>query len=589
MSVSKPDGRIAELPRASIIAAAWLVALMLLAPGLTSPFDKEMDARSCTWVEDVAQAGHWLIPLDIYHRPCLKPPLFYWLGAIVIKVAGGRGDAPRCRIVSLAAAATLATVTMFWTAGWIGGFQGWLAFFILISTYAFSARATSALIDMLFSLLMLSAYYFVYPLVEGAVAPWRAFTAGLLLGLAILTKGPLAIVLCALAGLIYLLLRRGISLAAVVGWRWPWLMLATGCAMAAAWYVPALIAGQDRLAGIIMHENTGHFLPLSMGGTGEAARPIYYIVARLVGGSMPWCLLIVPTIIALASGAIGKEVRRPLLYQLAMLLAVVLFFSLASAKRDEYILPAMPALAIVAATAFMIDPAATGGGRVALRMRQIVLGSVAALMATFVILAFVTAHVGMPATMLYLKLQPSDLGYARLFADGMARRELPFLMLLGGSLLGVMIVTGGFWQALDEWTAVGVVLMVLAGVLIFNGVLRPRLACARSPVRFAAEVRKRIRDAPLYLTRGEDVPFSLYYGRPVLTLPATPPSGAFLLARPPELAALAPSQRARLRWVMNSDMIGGGGSPALYEIEPPGASGGFNPAHSKQQASGKGQ
>src|SRR5262249_40782003 len=160
----------------------------LLAPGLTSPFDKEMDARSCTWSEDVAR-GHWLLPLDIYNRPCLKPPLFYWLGAIVIEIAGGRDDAnaPRCRIVSLIARATLATVTMMWTAEHIGALQGWLAFFILISTYAFAARATSALTDMLFSLLMLSFYDAVYPLVKHAVSDRRAIGVGLLLGLAILT------------------------------------------------------------------------------------------------------------------------------------------------------------------------------------------------------------------------------------------------------------------------------------------------------------------------------------------------------------------------------------------------------------------
>jgi hypothetical protein len=34
-------------------------------------------------------------------------------------------------------------------------------------------------------------------------------------------------------------------------------------------------------------------------------------------------------------------------------------------------------------------------------------------------------------------------------------------------------------------------------------------------------------------------------------------------------------------------MIGGGGSPALYKIEPSGSSGSLNPPHSTQQASGK--
>jgi hypothetical protein len=215
---------------------------------------------------------------------------------------------------------------------------------------------------------------------------------------------------------------------------------------------------------------------------------------------------------------------------------------------------------------------------VALLMRRTVLGGAAAIMATLLILALVAARAGVLA-MLHLNLQSSDLGYAHLFADGMARLEPPFLMLLGGSFFGLIIVIGGLWRGLDEWAVAGIALMVLAGVLIFDGALRPKLARARSPLRFAAAVRLRIRDAPLYLARGQDVPFSLYYGRAVPPLPATPPNGAFVLARPDELSALMPSQRARLKRVMNSDMIGGGGSPALYEIEPPIVPSGFNLAH----------
>jgi hypothetical protein len=52
-----------------------------------------------------------------------------------------------------------------------------------------------------------------------------------------------------------------------------------------------------------------------------------------------------------------------------------------------------------------------------------------------------------------------------------------------------------------------------------------------------------------------------------------------LLARPDEIAALVPAQRARLKWVMSSDKTGGSGNPTLYEIEPPVASASFNPAH----------
>jgi hypothetical protein len=550
--------------------------LLLLAPGITSPFDKEMEARSCTWIEDVAREGHWLLPLDIYQRPCLKPPLFYWLGAIAVDLAGGRIDEPRCRMVSLVSAATLATVTMVWTVDQIGAFEGWLAFFILISTYAFSARATSTLMDMLFSLLMLSSYYVVYPLMRGVISSASTLAGGLLLGLAILTKGPLALVLCGLAAILYFLMLEGRSLRLLSGRLRLWQVAAIGCAVAAAWYLPALMIWQDRLARIMVHENTGHFLPASMGGTGEAARPVYYICSRVMGGSLPWCLLILPTVIGLTWGAIRKEVRQAVLYQLAMMLAVVLFFSIGSAKRDEYILPAMPALSIAASAAYAIDPHAPRAVW-ALRVRRTVVGGAAILIAAFVAVSFAAARYGVFTTILHLNLQSSDRGYARLFADGMAHAQEPFLILIGATLLGLIIATAGLRRAVDEWTVAGLWIMVAGGVLIFNGVLRPGLAQVRSPINFAAAVHARIGDAPLYLVRGEDVPFSLYYGRAIPSLPPELPAGGFLVARPAELTVLLPSERMRLKCLMRSDVIGGGGTPALYQIEPPLGSGGFGP------------
>jgi hypothetical protein len=185
-----------------------------------------------------------------------------------------------------------------------------------------------------------------------------------------------------------------------------------------------------------------------------------------------------------------------------------------------------------------------------------------------------------------LNLQSSDLGYGRLFADGMARPQQPFLMLVGAALLGAIIVTGGMRRRRDEWTVAGLSLMVLASVLIFNGVLRPRLARARSPIQFAAAVRARIGNSPLYLVRGEDVPFSVYYGRGVPSLPPALPSGAFLLAGPRELAVLLPSQRRRLRCLMRSDSIGGDGGQSLYKIEPSRGTG-FNPMHFEPGCAGE--
>ena len=66
-------------------------------------------------------------------------------------------------------------------------------------------------------------------------------------------------------------------------------------------------------------------------------------------------LLIVPAALAFYTGEISPEKRRPVIYQVSMSLAVLLFFSIASVKRDDYILPALPGIAILCASQFSPD------------------------------------------------------------------------------------------------------------------------------------------------------------------------------------------------------------------------------------------
>ena len=96
-------------------------------------------------------------------------------------------------------------------------------------------------------------------------------------------------------------------------------------------------------------------MPARLGGTGESYRPFYFIAARLLGGAFPMTLLIVPAALAFYTGEISAAKRRAVIYQVSMSLAVLIFFSIASVKRDDYILPALPGIAILCASVFTLE------------------------------------------------------------------------------------------------------------------------------------------------------------------------------------------------------------------------------------------
>jgi 4-amino-4-deoxy-L-arabinose transferase-like glycosyltransferase len=569
--------------RVASFVTAFAIALVVLSRGITAPFQKDQEPQSAEWAADIVQQGHWLLPHDYYGFVDRKPPLFYWLTALVVKAGGGKVTEARVRAVSLIAGAALAAEVMMWTAANVGEGQGWLAFFFLLGTYGFASRATNVLTDMLMTLLLWSAYCLLRTQLDGFAARRRALAAGLIMGLAVLTKGPVTIVLLALAVFIYLLLIR-LNPVAVARRLWPWEVLALAVGIALLWYVPAFIAGRSSgLAGVFIDENFGHFMPAAMGGTGEAARPVYYIVMRLFGSALPLSLLAVPLAIAFARGEFAVELRKPLLFQLAMALAVVVLFSVASSKRDDYILPALPPLAILFASLFT-EKISVDGGRhgYASIVRDITAGAIAAGMLIGVIAALLffrrsanAGRLGSNASVFGLHLQsPADASYAAIFAHGVAQMSPAFVIFIFAVAAGAIVTLIALMRGRQPlYTGLGLATICLAGVVLWTGTLRPQETATRSLAKFAPEVRERVGATPVYAAY-PDYELAYYYGSGVPPLPQTlarngPVQGQtiYFIARPPDLLRLAPPVRHGLKVIVESNLLGGG-PPTLYLMQP---------------------
>jgi 4-amino-4-deoxy-L-arabinose transferase-like glycosyltransferase len=568
-------------PGALMIAVAIAAAVVVLAQGASAPFEKDAEPQSAEWIISVVRDGHWLIPRDFYGEIDRKPPLYYWLSAIATRISGRGVDEVRARTVSIIAATALAAEILVWTAAEIGAAEGWLAFLFLLGTYGFASRATLALTDMLLLFLMMSAYLILYRIVEPARTAGdpangrnelpRALAAGAVIGLAILTKGPIALILVGLAIFIFLLM-RGQNPLGRLRESWPWLTAAVAIAMAACWYVPWLMTGGPHVRRIFVEENFGHFLPRRFGGTGEAARPVWYFIARLIGGSLPLMVLMPAAAAGFARDGFAERKRAPLLYQASFLLAVILFFSAASAKRDDYILPALPGVAILCAAMFALEPRARHSrARWAPRLRDwAVVGIGAAMLAmTAGAILIACARIALP-----IKLQSSDADFMALFLGGIAEWRPAFVILEIAIAAGALIAlwAGARRRPLAAGLAVGA--LSLCGSVFFNAVLRPELASRRSLGSFAGEIHARIGGAPLYVVRGDNFELSYYYGRGVPALfgrnapPLPAGAPAYIMVYPKELKTIAPDIRERMTRIMASHVIGGNGPPALYEIAP---------------------
>jgi 4-amino-4-deoxy-L-arabinose transferase-like glycosyltransferase len=363
-----------------------------------------------------------------------------------------------------------------------------------------------------------------------------------------LTKGPLALVLCGFAVVIYLML-SGRNPLRLLREAWLWQTLAVALAMAALWYVPAFLSAGSLLSVQFGQENLGHLLPAQLGGTGEAARPFYYIAARMVGTSLPLSLFIPALLFALADAPVWAAARKPILYQLSIVLAVLVVFSLATSKRDIYMLPALPSLAILLAGLFTVGPRLGAG--YARRLWDAAGVVLAAAALAIVVGAVLVSHIGALPEAITSRLQSSDAAYAALFVDGITNWHWRFVVFICASGIAAIAISFALIRRRPTWAAVGVALMSIAGVSLWIGTLRPELARSRSLKDFAAKVQSIVGNGNVYVLGGMEYELSFYLGRGVPVwnpgkADAAPNPPYYLVASGEEFAKLAPDVRAGL-------------------------------------------
>jgi 4-amino-4-deoxy-L-arabinose transferase-like glycosyltransferase len=272
-----------------------------------------------------------------------KPPLFYWLAALIGAPLGHVSEGAARIPSALAALASVLLVARLGLEGF--GARSALAGAGVLATLPFHLEiGRSARPDALLALFVTASIYFCWRLDRGlgnAARNRLALHGAIALG--VLTKGPVAILLPLLGLLAYLGwerrlrdLARFVSLpAALLSLGVPLLWLAGAAAVAPEGY----------LGGAVTTNLFGRFFA----GTDHAESPLFYL-GRLPYLFLPWTLAwplaFVAARSALAEG--GDSPRASAVRFLVSFLGMgVLFFSLSAGKRNVYVLPLMPPLALL--------------------------------------------------------------------------------------------------------------------------------------------------------------------------------------------------------------------------------------------------
>jgi 4-amino-4-deoxy-L-arabinose transferase-like glycosyltransferase len=279
---------------------------------------------------EMVERGDYVVPHLNYVRYFEKPPLLYWLDAASYKAFGISEWSFR---FPNALAALLCVLTIcFFVSRWFSGKAAFISSLILMTSFGFFAMARVVTIDMLFAFLLfgsLCCFYEYYR--EEKNLFLYLFHAGT--ALAILAKGPVAIVLLGATIVLFLLLEKEIPFLKKVMSLKGILLFA---AIAAPWFVLMCIREKEFFHFFFVDQHILRFLTTRHRRSG----PIYYFVPVLLGGLFPWSIFL-PR--AVARVVRQKEMRLFLIWSAV----VFVFFSVSGSKLPPYILPIFPSLAVI--------------------------------------------------------------------------------------------------------------------------------------------------------------------------------------------------------------------------------------------------
>ena len=323
-------------------------ALLVLGAGigLRDPWPSD-EPRFALVAKQMVDSGDWLFPRRGSELYSDKPPMLMWLQASAYQVFG------QWRIAFLLPSllASLATLALTWDLGrrlWSPR-VGLLSACAVLASVMFTFQAKRAQIDPLVTaLITLANWGLLLHLLRGP--NWPAWWLGCFAaGLGVITKGVGVIALLLLIP--YAVMRArgwpGLTQTRASGWRWAGGGLAFVLAIA-IWLLPMVAAAVSRgeieyveyMNDILLNQTAKRYA----GAVGGHAQPFWYFVPVVLLHFFPLSLAYISGWKEWREGWLRRDSRAVML--LGWCALVFLFFSLAGGKREVYLLPMLPMLAL---------------------------------------------------------------------------------------------------------------------------------------------------------------------------------------------------------------------------------------------------
>jgi 4-amino-4-deoxy-L-arabinose transferase-like glycosyltransferase len=317
--------------KAVYLLVVLAVAYLLFFYNLGSYSLKEPDeGRYAEIPREMVEQGDYIVPRLDYVRYFEKPPLLYWACAGSYRIFGVSEWS--FRLPNAVSALLCILATWFFAASLFSAEAGFLSALILTTSLGFFGMARIATIDMLFSFLLSAVIFSIDAFYRTGMRRFL-YLLSAALALAVLAKGPVALVLPAVALALFLLWERRFSFLKELA---SWQALLFFAAIAVPWFVLICVREREFFRFFFIDQNILRFVTTKHHRSG----PLYYFFPVLFGGLFPWSVFIPRAVVYFWD-------RKDLRLLFIWCAVVFVFFSFSGSKLPPYILPLFPALSVI--------------------------------------------------------------------------------------------------------------------------------------------------------------------------------------------------------------------------------------------------
>ena len=304
------------------------------------PIYRTMEGREALIMQEIARSGNWILPLRNGETIPSKPPLLHWVGVEVSRFTGGVSELS-VRFPCALFSALSVGLTCLLGCRLAGNEVGTLAALLLFTMPGFAEMAREGWVDPALAFFVLAALASFSSMYENEHwRGWRSLVFYLAVAGAVLSKGPIGYILPTLVILAYLAVQRQLSrvreLFSLIG-----ILLAIGLPL--TWYLLAF--AQEGWAFVqkqVLQENLVRFTA----GSGKRIPSGAFFLLPALDDGFPWSVLFC---FGLWHFSRHAPVREKGVFALVWWFVVMIFFSVSAGKREVYLLPAYPAMALFAA------------------------------------------------------------------------------------------------------------------------------------------------------------------------------------------------------------------------------------------------